>query len=284
MTRVFGIIGWPVAHSRSPAMHNAAFRALDIDAVYVPFPVAPRALEAAVAGLRALGVAGFNVTVPHKESVLALLDEVDPIARAIGAVNTVVRDADRLVGTNTDALGLVRALEESGVALGGMRALVLGAGGAARATVAGLATAGAAHITVAARRVERAASLVRDLAAVAPKAALDTVDLGDSEALARSMPCGLLVQATSAGLDPESGAELAARLPWALLAASGARVVDLVYEPSPTPLMLAATQHGLVAEGGLGMLLHQGALAFERFARQPAPLEAMRKTLVVSRG
>ncbi|HKU38562.1 MAG TPA: shikimate dehydrogenase, partial [Polyangiales bacterium] len=136
---VYAILGFPVAHSLSPAMHNSALEALGIDARYVAFEVAPERLPDAVRGLRALGVRGANITVPHKIAILPLLDAVDAIAQHVGAVNTLLRDGDRLIGTNTDAEGLARALREAGVQLAGARVTVLGAGGAARASVVGLA-------------------------------------------------------------------------------------------------------------------------------------------------
>ncbi|MCA9530809.1 MAG: shikimate dehydrogenase (NADP+), partial [Myxococcales bacterium] len=130
---VLGIFGWPVEHSRSPAMHNAALAAVGLDATYVPFAVRPDALGRAVEGVRALGIRGVNVTLPHKQAIVPLLDELDEAARAIGAVNTVSHERGRLLGSNTDAPGLVRALEAAGVRAAGARVVVLGAGGAARA-------------------------------------------------------------------------------------------------------------------------------------------------------
>src|SRR5690349_15800431 len=132
---VLGILGYPVSHSKSPAMHNAAARALGLEATYVPFPVAPEHLADAVRGMRALGIRGVNVTVPHKSSVIPFLDLVQPDARAIGAVNTIVNEGGTLVGHNTDAPGLVRSLEEGGVRIEGARVAILGAGGAARAAL-----------------------------------------------------------------------------------------------------------------------------------------------------
>jgi shikimate dehydrogenase len=169
---VYGIFGFPVAHSRSPAMHNRAFEALGIDARYVPFAVAPEHLADAVRGVRALGIRGLNITLPHKTAIVPWLDEIDAVARAVGAVNTVIRDGDHLKGTNTDAEGLTRALIEGGAKLSGVHATVLGAGGAARASVVGLARAGAARVRVAARQRDRAQALVSDL-----KVSLDQVDL-----------------------------------------------------------------------------------------------------------
>lgn len=271
MTRVYGVLGWPVAHSRSPAMLNAAFAAAGVDASYVRFPVSPDALADAVRGLRALGIAGANVTVPHKTSVLPLLDSVDDAARAIGAVNTVVRGEDgRLHGLNTDAGGLVRALVEAGARLEGARALVLGAGGAARAAIYGLAGAGA-EVTVAARRQEAARALWHDALSLSDETGLRT-------ALTRA---DVVVHATSATLlgDEDRATRLfLAQLPLEALR-PGTLVTDLVYTPRDTALLRAARAHGARTLDGTAMLLHQGALAFERWTGLPAPLEAMRAAL-----
>jgi shikimate dehydrogenase len=163
LARLYGVLGWPVAHSRSPAMHRAAFAARGIAGEYLPFAVPPDRLEAAVAGLVALGAGGANVTLPHKRSVMQYLAEVDPDAALIGAVNTLVPIADGFRGENTDAPGLVAALAEHDVVLADAVITVLGGGGAARAVVVGCARAGAARVTVATRRPEQGVELVDDL-------------------------------------------------------------------------------------------------------------------------
>jgi shikimate dehydrogenase len=278
MTRVFGVFGWPVAHSRSPAMHDAAFAALGLDAVYVPFAVPPDKLARAIEAVATLDVAGVNVTLPHKSAIMPLLAQVEPVAQAIGAVNTVVRDGARLIGTNTDAEGLARALREAGVELSGARVVVLGAGGAARASVVGLAQAGAARIEVSARRADQAAALVAELAAHTPGCALHAGDMGPAlrDALASA---SLLVQATSATLGESAGARaFSDALPLDALSRS-AVVCDLVYKPLETTLLARARGLGLRGVDGLGMLLHQGALAFERWTGRPAPVAVMRKAL-----
>jgi len=273
---VLGILGWPVAHSRSPAMQNAALAALGIAGSYVPFEVKPESLGDAVRGLRALGVDGVNVTLPHKLEVMAFLDEVDPDARAIGAVNTIAREGDRLLGFNTDAPGLVRSLEASGVALRGARVVVLGAGGAARAAAVGIARAGAARIFVAARRPEQAETLITELGSVlgCPSSA------GGMDALATELAgCDLLVQSTSATLHGNPAAQpFADGLPLDALP-PGAVVSDLVYQPLRTTVLAAAEARGLRTVDGLGMLLHQGALSFERWTGRQAPVEVMRAAL-----
>ena len=277
MTRTFGILGWPVAHSRSPAMHEAAFTALGMDAVYARFPVPPDQLAEAVRGLAARGVEGANVTVPHKQRVMGLLDEVEASARAIGAVNTLVRDAERWIGANTDAPGFVRSVVEAGFEPAGRTVVVVGAGGAARAVVMGLAEAGASSVTVAARRLEQAEALIADLRVAAGEAELGAVSLGELPSpLARA---DLLVQATSATLYGGEAAETFARsLPLQALP-EHAVVTDLVYTPRTTTVMAAAEARGLRTIDGLGMLLYQGVLSFERWTGSSAPVAAMRAAL-----
>ena len=278
MTSVYGIFGWPVAHSRSPAMHNAAFAALGLDAVYVPYAVPPDRLPAAVDAMRVLGIAGLNITLPHKAAIIPLLDSVDATALAIGAVNTVLRDGARLLGTNTDAEGLARSLREANVALSGAHVIVLGAGGAARAAVVGLAHAGAARIVVAARRIGESQALTALLANACDSTQLVALDLGPSLTRAAA-DCTLLIQATSATLGASpSAVDFAEALPLGVLPPH-AVVCDLVYKPLRTAVLQRADALGLRTVDGLGMLLHQGALAFELWTGQAAPLAVMRKAL-----
>lgn len=259
-------------------MHNAAIEALGLDAAYLPFAVPSERLPQAIEGLRALGIRGVNVTLPHKQAILPLLDAVEDDARAIGAVNTVIHEGDRLIGANTDAAGLARSLRDAGVPLQDANVLVVGAGGAARAAGVGLGKAGAARIVVAARRVEQARNLTRELRDACGGASLHAVSLGDE--LAHEMPrADLLVQASSATLDDGPAAHtLAERLPLDALASS-AVVTDLVYRPLHTAVMRRAETLGLKTVDGLGMLLHQGALAFERFTGQAPPIDVMRRAL-----
>lgn len=280
MTELYGVFGWPVAHSKSPAMHNAAFRALGRDALYVPFAVPPERLSQAIEAVRALDVRGLNVTLPLKTDVMALLDGLEPAARAIGAVNTVLRDGDQLIGTNTDAGGLTRSLVAAGVKLNGVQAVVLGAGGAARAALFGLAEAGATQIVVAARRLEAAQTLVRELSAACGPAELVACNMERGALQTAFARAGLLVQASSATLgDSAEARAFVAALPLGALP-PGAAVCDLVYKPRTTALLASASAHGLLAVDGLGMLLHQGALAFERWTGVTAPLVAMGRALV----
>jgi shikimate dehydrogenase len=270
------LIGWPVGHSRSPAMHRAALAAHHLDGSYELLPAPPEDLVEAVEVLRQdPDVAGFNVTVPHKQAMLTLVDHVEPLAKQIGAVNTVVRNGAMLVGANTDAEGFVRALREAG-GDPTAPALVLGAGGAARAVIAGLARAGAARIDVAARRPAAADALV-DALVDGEGRALDLANLAVAFGGA-----GTIVQATSATMDPEVAEGFADALPWDALQ-PGTACMDLVYEPLETTFLARARAAGARPIDGLGMLLHQGALAFERWTGRRAPLEVMREALFDAR-
>jgi len=279
VTAVYAVLGWPVAHSRSPAMHNAAFTAAGLDAVYVPLAVPEERLPAAVAALRTLGIQGCNVTLPHKHAIMALLDEVDATARAIGAVNTVWRQGERLLGTNTDGAGLCASLREHDVVLTGSRVVVVGTGGAARAAAVGLAQAGASRVVLAGRRPTQARALTAELAGSCGATQLEACDLG-AELTRALADATLLVQATSATLGSSPAAEaFAETLPLHALPAS-AVVCDLVYKPLRTAVLSRAAAHGLRTVDGLGMLLHQGALAWTRFTGAAAPLEVMRAALM----
>lgn len=278
-TRLVGLIGWPVGHSRSPTMHNAAFAALGLDWAYVPLPVAPPAhgddaaarVRDAVLGLRALGLRGANVTVPYKQAVLPWLDTLTPAARAMGAVNLIVVEPDgALLGDNTDAAGFAADLQAHGVEASGKQALLLGAGGAARAVLFGLAQLGAAEVVVANRSLERAQALVAELQPRLPALALRATALAALDAAAQAP---LVINSTSAGMAPQVDG-----LPWdeALGFAPGQVVYDLVYAPRQTRLLQLAQACGARPIGGLGMLVWQGALAFTRWTGHAAPVDVMR--------
>lgn len=269
-TSVVGLMGWPVAHSFSPAMHNAAFAAAGLDWCYVGLPVPPDRVGAAVRGLPALGLRGANVTVPHKEAVLPHLDRATEAARRIGAANTLwVDERGQVWGDNTDAAGLVEDLRAHGVDPAAHDAVVLGAGGSARAAVVGLAHAGCRSILVLNRTPARARSLVAALRAHLPDTALQAGPLDVARAADRS----LVVHCTRAGMDGDTTA-------WDPCVPLGPEhiVVDLVYG-RPTPLLAHARAGGAQAIDGLGTLLHQGALSFTRWTGVPAPLDAMRAAL-----
>jgi len=271
-TTVVGLIGDAVRGSLSPRFHNAAFAALGLDWCYVPFQVARDRLEAALRGLPALGIAGVNVTVPHKEAVLAYLDETTDDARLIGAVNTIRVDGGRLIGHNTDTGGLLDALRyDGGVAVRGQRAVIVGAGGAARAAAFALAEAGAAGVTIINRNWDRAAALADAIRRVF-RCAVDAVPLDGRAVVAALREATLLVQATTAGagaqrtLSPIPGEALH----------PGLFVLDIVYDPEETVLLREARAAGCRTLGGLPMLVYQGARAFEIWTGRAAPLQVMR--------
>lgn len=258
------LLAHPAGHSVSPAMQQAALDALGLRARYEALDVPPQALAATVAALRAAPWWGANVSVPHKEAVVAMLDELRPNARRLGAVNTVVRDGDRLLGDNTDLIGFGRALDDVGPFGAGTSAVVLGAGGAARAVVAALRDRGAT-VAVANRSPPRAEALVAALGSGGARVlAADEV-----EAAVRS--ADLLVQTTTVGM---AGGPPGSPLPEGVLPRAGA-VVDLVYRPAWTPLLRAAAAAGLVVRNGLPMLVWQGAAAFEAWTGRSAPVDAM---------
>lgn len=270
-TRVLGIIGDPVAHSRSPQMQNRALAAAGLDYVYVPFRVSPERLAEAVAGLRAAGVCGFNVTVPHKVAVVPLLDRLSSEAEQIGAVNTVCNDGGRLVGYNTDGTGLVRSLrEEFGFEPHGAHVVVIGAGGAARAAVHALCGAGAARVVIVNRTVSRGACLAEHYGKLFPKVRLEVC-----RALPGMLPVDvdLLLNTTSVGMD---GISLAAD-PAPLGGATA--VYDMIYAPPETPLLAAARRCGLRCANGLGMLAAQGEGAFTLWTGIAPPPGLMKAVL-----
>lgn len=260
-TEIYGIIGNPVRHSLSPAMHNAAFAALGLNKVYLPFPV--QDVAPALAGLRALGVRGVSVTIPHKQAVLPFLASIDPVAEQIGAVNTLVLGEQGIHGLNTDWLGANRALAEK-MTLSGSTVLLLGTGGSARAIGFGLLAAGAIPI-IASRSEEKGRALARLLNC--PWLPLDR---------AGEEPADALVNATSAGMAP-----LADQTPLPAHFLANFRVVmDIVYSPLATRLLREAAQAGCAVINGLAMLLHQGAAQFETWTGQPAPLAVMGESLL----
>lgn len=260
------LIGNPVDHSLSPFMHNAAFRALGIDAVYELWHTEADDVPTAVARVREPGILGANVTVPHKQAVMPLVDELTETARRIGAVNTLVSNGNSLLGDNTDAFGFRRAIEERYGSLTGERAVILGAGGAARAVIVALQEMGLRSLTIANRTRARAEALATGLGA-------SVVDWDDAPE--RAFPdAGVLVNATSLGwhdeLPVDAGALAALR--------AGALVVDLTYRD--TALLRAASASGLRTLDGLGMLVHQGARAFSLWTAREAPVDAMREAVL----
>lgn len=264
-TELYGIMGNPVAHSLSPAMHNAAFAALGLNKAYLPFAV--QDVGQALAGFRALGIKGVSVTIPHKQAVMAHLDSIDPVAEKIGAVNTLVIANNAIHGANTDWLGANRALAEK-ISLQGASVLLLGAGGSARAIGFGLLEAGAS-LTIASRTPEKGQALAQLLGC--PWLPL---------AEAASAKVDILINATSMGMGAQHDL-----LPIASEALVNFQVVmDIVYAPLKTRLLQAAEQAGCQTINGLAMLLYQGTAQFELWTGQQAPVEVMRQSLLTSLG
>ncbi|MFX4263360.1 shikimate dehydrogenase [Pelotomaculum propionicicum] len=279
-TKICGIFGRPVEHTFSPALHNAAFAAAGLDYAYVPFEVSPGSLAAAVEAIRALGLAGVNVTIPHKEAVLPLLDGLSDEAELTGAVNTIINRSGYLYGDNTDGKGYLRALKEAGFDPADRTVLFLGAGGAARAVAVQLALAGAGKLVFANRTAARASGLSRF---VAEKTGVRVELVSWPDGADDKLPeqtlaeADLVVQATSLGMSPNVNETVP--LPFEVFR-PGQVASDLVYNPVETLFLKKAGQAGATAVSGLGMLLHQGALAFELWTGVPAPLEVMREALV----
>ena len=270
-TRLALLLGDPVAHSLSPLIHNTAFRSLDLNAVYLAARVAPEAIGGAIAGLRALGVMGANVTIPHKRAVLPHLDTLTPEAEAIGAVNTVTCLKDgTLRGDNTDAAGFLSGLDVD--ALRGADVLVFGSGGAARAVVYAVLTALRPASTIAARTPGRAEALAEALTRFDAHGALQVIPL--SEAPVRRSR--LVVNATPLGMHPDVEATV---WPGADDFGPEHTVYDLVYAPAETRLLRDAARRGAKPVGGLEMLIGQAAAAFEQWTGHPMPLGAVRDAL-----
>jgi shikimate dehydrogenase len=259
-TQLYGIIGSPLGHTLSPVMHNAAFRACGLNAVYLAFETMD--LKGAIQGLKALGMRGLSITIPHKINVLSMLDEVDGLARKIGAVNTIVGHQGKLIGSNTDALGALRALEER-IKLDGKRGLLIGAGGAARAIGFILRDAGVA-LTLTNRTPERGEALAASLSC--PFIPLDKI---------RKVEADLLIQTTSVGMHPQEDRCLA---PPDLLR-KGMVVMDVVYNPVETGLIRMARNQGCVTINGLSMFIHQGAEQFRLWTGLTPPLEEMTRAV-----
>ncbi len=264
ITRLAGVIGHPVAHSLSPVLHNAAFAEVGLDWAYVAFDVPEGSCAAAVEGARALGVLGLSVTMPHKRAAALACDELTATAAALGVANTIVRRHDRLVGEATDGPGFVASLRAAGHDPAGRTCVLLGAGGAASAVAHALAEAGAACVGVVARRPEAAEQVAALAGRVGVVTSASDVRRAD-----------LVVNATSVGMGGTAGE---GALPLGLDPADlrpGQVVADLVYHPLRTPLLVTAEAAGATPVDGLGMLVHQAALAFELWTGITAPLGVM---------
>jgi len=278
-TKLCGLIGEPVEHTMSPAMHNAAYREMGLDYVYVPFRVRPDNLGRAIDGMRAFNIRGLNVTIPHKVGVIPFLDKLDTLAEKIGAVNTIVNDNGILTGYNTDATGFLRALLAKGIEPRGKKALVLGAGGASRAVSLILADSGAERIIILNRAEELDwayelagnISMLYNMDAKAGQLNRESLD-----SVMERIDISILVNATSVGMTPDVDST---PIDDDLLR-PGLVVFDVVYNPLGTRLLRDAETAGAETISGIEMLVWQGALAFEKFTSQEAPLDLMRQEAI----
>ena len=286
-----GLIGYPLGHSLSPGIHQAALLAMGLPGEYCLYPVEPlpqgeAALKQLVERVRQGELDGLNATIPHKPSVLSLLDGLTPTAEGIGAVNTIYRDGERLLGDNTDAPGFLADLERQGVSQPGI-ALVLGAGGSARSVVYALAGRGW-QVRIAARRLDQAQTLARDILQASPEnsrhcqqsshqlAQPDSALQLTRQEIEAALPVELVVNTTPVGMAPLLDSD-----PWpaGLPLPDGAFIYDLIYNPAESQLLGAARRSGLGCANGLGMLVEQAALALERWTARPVPRPPMWKAL-----
>jgi shikimate dehydrogenase len=275
-TQLVGLFGSPVAHTASPAMHNAAFAALKMNWCYLACPVEPRNLRTALLGARDMGFRGVNLTVPHKILALDVVDEIDTEARKLGAVNTILFDGTKLRGFNSDGYGFERALkEEFDLSLKGKRILVLGAGGAGRAIAIKCGLAGAAKVIVANRTVAKIQPIAAQMATL--KAPFEQIALAVRDVQRVIATVDVLVNATPVGLKTSDSLGLPASLFTSKLV-----VYDTIYRPAETELIRLASEGGAKVSNGLSMLLHQGARSFEIWTKCKAPLAVMRRALRAS--
>jgi shikimate dehydrogenase len=287
-TKLLGVIGHPIAHTFSPTMHNAAIEALGLDYRYVAFAVAPADLATALAGFAAIGVVGCSVTIPHKQAIMPLLKQITPLAQAVGAVNTIWNTPTGWDGTNTDIAGFIAPLAAIQADWGQMTAIVLGNGGAARAVVAGCHQLGCREIHV----FGRSAAKLADFGASWQDIQLETIagkvspvqvytHLWSELAGFIDRDNLLLINSTPMGMHPHVEDS---PIDGAMMAKIGAQAIvyDLIYTPRPTKFLQLATANGAIAIDGLEMLIHQGAIAFELWLHQAAPIEVMRQALLRS--
>ncbi|OGX27563.1 MAG: shikimate dehydrogenase [Omnitrophica WOR_2 bacterium RIFCSPLOWO2_12_FULL_51_24] len=275
-SRIFGIIGFPVKHTLSPHFQNAAFASLGMDALYVPFEVASRDLKAAVRGLKALGISGVNVTIPHKQAVLPLVDELSAEAKGIGAANTIVFSRNgKAKAYNTDGEGFIRSLKgELKINPKGRSVLLFGCGGAAKAIAFVLAREGVRSISFVDQAEKRAKELAAKIKKDFPRCGTKHIPFLRSRIDEEALDSDLLVNASPVGMHKGDPCIINPKALHKDLA-----VYDIVYNPQATPLLKEAKKRGIRASNGLGMLLYQGVLSFELFTGRKAPVSVMRAAL-----
>jgi shikimate dehydrogenase len=275
-TKVLGIFGYPVKHTFSPLIHNAAFRNKGLDYVYLPFEVKPEYLKEATEAIRALNLLGVSVTVPHKETIVPFLDEVSEEALLSGAVNTVLNRDGFLIGYNTDGEGYIQSLKnDTGFDPKGKIILILGAGGASKGILASLAMRSPVRVIISNRTKSRASRLVKEFQGKFPDVELKSIDLKIDTLKSCLQDTHLLINATTMGMEGKETVEL----PLESLPKDGI-VSDIVYKPLDTPMIKQAESLGIKTHKGLGMLLEQAALGFKIWTGVEAPVEVMKEILL----
>jgi len=274
-TKIVGVFGYPIKHTASPAMHNAAFQALGLNWAYLPFEIPPPNLALAVGGLIPLNIQGVNLTIPHKREVLPFLDKLSEEAEFVGAVNTIVIEKGKLVGYDTDGEGLINALKEENIPVRDARILVLGAGGAAWGITREFFREGAREVKVANRTLSKAEDLKKQVKKYLSQAKMEILPLQPASVEEAIKDADILINATSVGMQTSDPLLLDSKLLHPRLKV----VYDMIYNPPETPLLKAAREKGIKAINGLGMLLHQGAVSFKLWTGVEPPLEVMRKAL-----
>ena len=274
-TKIVGIFGYPVAHTASPCMHNAAFKALKLNWEYIPFEVKPQQLELAMKSIISLDIQGVNITIPHKKAVVPFLDELSPEAEFIGAVNTIVRKGNKLIGYNTDGEGFIKALEENKISPKGKNILIIGAGGAACSISRELLLKGARKLRIANRTFKKAEDLKRAFIDKQLSVNIEVLPLEASFLKSAFKDTDIIINTTSVGMKETDS--LLIKEEWLDFPIEA--VVDLIYNPSETKLLKIARKKAIKTMNGLGMLLHQGALSFQLWTGKKPSIEVMRKAL-----
>jgi shikimate dehydrogenase len=275
-TKLLGVIGYPIEHSLSPVMHNAAIAELGLDYAYLPFAIKPEDLPTAIAGFEAIGLQGFNVTIPHKQAIMPLLSEISPVAQAVGAVNTVCRTEYGWQGTNTDVAGFLAPLKALERDWQQTIAVILGNGGAARAVVAACSELGCAAVQVVGRDRQKLQEFQQSWQTSPVTVKLQTTLWQD---LPQLLPtAGLVVNTTPIGMHPHDSQS---PIPLEMFPGlqPGAIAYDLIYNPRPTLFLQQAAHHGAIPLDGLEMLIQQGAAALELWLGRSVPVEVMRRSL-----
>ena len=281
-TRLVGVNGWPIEHSLSPAMQNAALREMGLNWLYLAFAVAPERVGEALAGVRGLGLVGLNVTIPHKRAVIEHLDETDEAVQALGVANTIVRREDgSLAGHNTDGPGFLRSLAEHGRSVAGRAVTVIGAGGSARSVAWACARDGASRVTIVNRTLARAEDVAELLRRTTDLREVSAVGLEGPESREAVSGADVIVDCTSVGMYPRHNVEPVVPAAWLR---SGQVVTDLTYNPLDTVLLEAARAAGAQTVDGAGMLVHQGAISLQYWSGQEPPVETMRAALLEALG